>query len=126
VVVGAIIEPTPMGEVGAVAYFSAKQAAKEGGKKLATRFIAGKNGAIHDVQPTLNRIASGGKHPHVRDGSTFFNREGLLPNKPSGYYKEYVHPTPGAKGAGQMRVVTGKKGEAWFTPDHYKNFTPIR
>lgn len=39
-----------------------------------------------DLQPTLDRIASGVKYPSRNDGTTFKNNEGLLPQQPSGYY----------------------------------------
>jgi guanyl-specific ribonuclease Sa len=93
--------------------------------EIATRFVSTADGVV-DLQPTLNRIATGGKFPHVRDGSTFFNNEGLLPIKPAGYYREFVHPTFGMKGAGLQRIITGQNGQMWFTPNHYKTFIPIR
>ena len=94
--------------------------------KLSTRFVSTADNVVHDLKPTLDRIASGGKFPHRNDGSIFKNMEGLLPKQNAGYYREFVHPTPGAKGPGAMRVVTGQGGEMWFTPDHYKTFIPIR
>jgi len=33
----------------------------------------------------------------------------LLPVKPQGYYREFVHPTPGVNGSGAMRVVKQDK-----------------
>ncbi len=64
-----------------------------------------------DLQPTLDRIASGVKYPSRNDGATFNNNEGLLPQQPAGYYTEYVVPTPSLKGVGPQRIVTGKNGE---------------
>jgi filamentous hemagglutinin len=93
--------------------------------QLSTRFVSTSKG-ITDLQPTLNRIATGGKFPHIRDGSVFRNAEGLLPKQNAGYYLEFVHPTPSVNGAGAMRIVTGQNGQIWFTPDHYKTFIPIR
>jgi guanyl-specific ribonuclease Sa len=96
------------------------------------RFITTAEGVTIDLQPTLNRIASGGKFPHKNDGSVFKNfppkglTKPLLPLKPQGYYREFVHPTSGVNGAGAMRIVIGQGGEMWFTPDHYKSFIPIR
>lgn len=78
------------------------------------------------VDSALNRIASGGKFPHRNDGSIFKNLEGLLPEQNTGFYREFVHPTPGVAGPGPMRIVTGQNGQMWFTPDHYKTFIPIR
>jgi RHS repeat-associated protein len=94
--------------------------------KTSTRFVSTAEGVVHDLKPTLDRIASGGKFPHRNDGSIFKNMEGLLPKQNPGYYREFVHPTPGVNGPGAMRVVTGKNGQMWFTPDHYKAFIPIR
>ncbi len=79
-----------------------------------------------DLKSTLDRIESGGRNQHRNDGSTFQNREGRLPKKPAGYYKEYVHPTPGISGPGPQRVVMGRDGEVFYTPDHYRTFRRIR
>ena len=79
-----------------------------------------------DLQPTLDRIAKGGRNSHRNDGTIFQNRERRLPAKPSGYYKEYVHPTPKLSGPGPQRVIVGANGDAWYTPDHYKTFLKIR
>ncbi|MCM2356850.1 MAG: RHS domain-containing protein [Geobacteraceae bacterium] len=79
-----------------------------------------------DLQPTLKRINSGVKYPHGNDGGVFENREGLLPRKNSGYYKEHVVPTPNTNGPGPQRVVTGQGGEVFYTPNHYKTFIPVK
>jgi len=79
-----------------------------------------------DVGPTLSRIRTGGSFPHPNDGSVFMNKEGLLPVKPLGYYREWVHPTPGVSGPGPQRIVTGSGGEVYYTPDHYKTFVPLK
>lgn len=73
------------------------------------------------LRPTIEKIESGGLRP--RD--TFTNREGLLPPRPAGYYKEYVHPTEGINGPGSQRIVRGAGGEMYYTPDHYKTFVPL-
>ncbi len=73
------------------------------------------------LRPTVEKIESGGLRP--RD--TFTNREGLLPPQPTGYYKEYVHPTEGINGPGSQRIVRGAGGEMYYTPDHYKTFVPL-
>lgn len=74
---------------------------------------------------TLALIERGGPFASQKDGSTFSNREGLLPAKPRGYYREYTVPTPGAKTRGARRVVQGSGGETWYTRDHYKSFVRI-
>jgi len=78
-----------------------------------------------NVGPTLDRIRSGGSFPHRNDGAIFRNDQGLLPKQPAGYYREYVHPTPGVNGPGPQRVVVGKGGEVYYTPDHYQTFIPL-
>ncbi|MDZ4684718.1 MAG: ribonuclease domain-containing protein [Planctomycetaceae bacterium] len=79
-----------------------------------------------DLAPTLDRIERGERHPHRNDGGTFRNLEGRLPKKPSGYYREYVHPTPELDGPGPQRVVLGRDGEIYYTADHYQSFRRIR
>jgi hypothetical protein len=77
-----------------------------------------------DVKNTLARIKVGERFPHRNDGAVFQNKEGLLPARPDGYYREWVHPTPGVRGPGAQRVVTGQDGEAYYSPDHYQTFVP--
>jgi guanyl-specific ribonuclease Sa len=79
-----------------------------------------------DVQSTLDRIAAGKRLDYRNDGSTFENRERRLPRKPSGYYREYVHPTPSLAGPGPQRLVVGQQGEVYYTPDHYRTFKRVR
>jgi guanyl-specific ribonuclease Sa len=93
--------------------------------------IVGHDGKPIRIGPTLDRIARGGTFPHRNDGTEFSNfpnrRTGamLLPRRPRGYYTEYVHPTPGVSGPGAQRIIIGKNGEAYFTPDHYDSVIPI-
>jgi guanyl-specific ribonuclease Sa len=75
-----------------------------------------------DLSETLARIKRGEKDSHPNDGSVFQNREKRLPKQASGYYREWVHPTPGQRGPGPQRIVTGKNGEIYYTPDHYETF----
>ena len=73
----------------------------------------------------LETIEQGGPHPYRQDGSTFFNREGLLPAEDEGYYREYTVETPGSRDRGARRVVTGERGEVFYTDDHYASFIEI-
>jgi guanyl-specific ribonuclease Sa len=75
-----------------------------------------------NVGSTLARIAAGKRLKFPNDGSTFQNRERRLPRQAAGYYKEYVHPTPGLNGPGPQRIVTGQEGEIYYTADHYRTF----
>lgn len=79
-----------------------------------------------DLRPTLERIDAGKKLRFSHDGSVFQNREGRLPSQSSGYYREWVVPTPGEDGPGPQRIVTGSAGEAWYTADHYRTFQRIQ
>ena len=80
------------------------------------------NAAIGDV---LAAIESGQPLPYSEDGQTFQNREGLLPQEPLGYYREYTVETPGSPDRGARRLVIGDGGETYYTDDHYASFTRI-
>ena len=58
---------------------------------------------------SVSRTARGCGSSH--DGIVFENRERRLPAKPSGYYHEFVQPTPGDNGPGAQRVILGAGGE---------------
>ncbi|EIK0771194.1 hypothetical protein LJT64_000833 [Vibrio alginolyticus] len=78
---------------------------------------------LTEINKTLDRIESNGPFPHKRDGITFKNREGKLPE---GNYKEYTVDTPGASNRGARRVVQDQNtGKTYYTDDHYENFTQI-
>jgi guanyl-specific ribonuclease Sa len=79
-----------------------------------------------DVAATLARIDAGKRLEFRHDGAVFENRERRLPHKPAGYYREWVHPTPGVEGPGARRIVTGEQREAWYTRDHYETFERVR
>lgn len=61
-----------------------------------------------------------------KDGSTFGNYEGYLPDEGRGYYREFTVETPGLDHRGARRVVTGGgelDPEVWYyTQDHYESF----
>jgi ribonuclease T1 len=78
-----------------------------------------------EARETLARIRAGGPFPYSRDGAVFGNREGLLPKRSRGYYREYTVKTPGAKDRGQRRIVAGRSGEFYYTDDHYRSFRRI-
>ncbi len=70
-------------------------------------------------------IDSAGPFPFRQDGATFENREGLLPDRPEGHYREYTVPRAGNQGRGSIRIVAGADGELYWTPDHYDSFAWI-
>ena len=78
-----------------------------------------------EARETLALIKAGGPFPYQRDASVFGNREGLLPKRERGYYREYTVKTPGAKDRGARRIVAGRGGEYYYTDDHYRSFRRI-
>ena len=79
-----------------------------------------------EARQTVALIRSNGPFPYQRDGAVFGNREGRLPKRERGYYREFTVKTPGAKDRGARRVVAGKNGELYYTQDHYRSFLRIR
>lgn len=78
------------------------------------------------VAQTVALIKQGGPFPYPRnDGAVFHNSEGMLPREPDGYYREYTAPTPGSTDRGARRIITGKDGEFYYTPDHYDTFRRV-
>lgn len=79
-----------------------------------------------EARETLARIERGGPYPFRNDGTTFHNRERLLPQRSRDYYREYTVPTPGRGDRGARRIVAGAGGERYYTEDHYRSFKRIR
>ena len=80
-----------------------------------------------ELEPVTDDIEAGGPFEYAgKDGSTFQNREGLLPDERRGYYREYTVETPGSHDRGARRIVTGggeTDPEVWYyTDDHYRSF----
>ncbi|MCC9309986.1 ribonuclease [Kitasatospora sp. RB6PN24] len=102
-------------------------AARPAGQALPTAAAGGVCRSVlpGQAQETIRLIARGGPFPYRTDGTVFDNREGRLPEQPSGYYHEYTVVTPGAGDRGARRVVTGRAGEEYWTQDHYAGFQRI-
>lgn len=83
-----------------------------------------------EAREMLALIRAGGPFRYRQDGTTFHNRERLLPRRERGYYTEYTVRTPGARNRGARRIVAGgdpqRTGEFWYTEDHYQSFRRIR
>jgi guanyl-specific ribonuclease Sa len=90
----------------------------------APQWIAGTQGLPPEAHRTLQLIAAGGPFPYDRDGTVFQNREGRLPARPRGYYREYTVRTPGSPDRGARRIVSGgdPPTEFFYTDDHYRSF----
>lgn len=79
-----------------------------------------------EARETIRRIEQGGPFPYeCCDDTTFRNDEGLLPDEPRGYYREYTVETPGSSDRGARRIVVGDLGEHYWTADHYQSFERI-
>ena len=95
----------------------------------ATEVIYDRTIAVADLPPeaidTLLLIDSDGPYPYRKDGSTFQNREGRLPDRSNGHYREFTVETPGSPDRGARRIVAGDDGELYWTADHYDSFAQI-
>lgn len=78
-----------------------------------------------EAHDTIELIDEGGSFPYDKDGSTFQNREGILPDREMGYYSEYTVITPGSPDRGARRIVAGADGEMYYTDDHYSSFSEV-
>ena len=83
-----------------------------------------------EAQLTDKLIRSGGPFRYNKDGSTFGNRERVLPVQPRGYYREYTVATPGSRNRGARRIVCGGSQPAqpdacFYSADHYASFKRI-
>lgn len=80
-----------------------------------------------DLGPVFARIEKGVRDSHDNDGAVFGNFERRLPQKSDRqYYREYVIRTPNLREVGPQRLVIGKSGEAYYTPDHYESFVKVK
>lgn len=80
-----------------------------------------------EAAEVVDLIEAGGPFAYPgKDGSTFGNFEGLLPDRPRGYYAEYTVETPGIDHRGARRIIAGDGGELYWTEDHYASFERIR
>lgn len=77
-----------------------------------------------EATDTLRLIERGGPYPYRQDDGTFGNREGRLPKKARGYYREYTVETPGSPDRGARRIIAGGQPptEYFYTADHYGSF----
>ena len=77
-----------------------------------------------EARDTIALIQRGGPYPYRQDGGTFGNREGHLPRKPRGWYREYTVETPGLSHRGARRIVAGgdPPREWYYSDDHYDSF----
>ncbi len=81
-----------------------------------------------EARETLALIRQGGPFPYRRDGITFQNREGRLPDAQRGHYREYTVTTPGSRDRGARRIISGGRPPTMFyySDDHYRSFRRIQ
>lgn len=101
---------------------------------LRTPHAAGSTLALAELprqaRQTWERIHAGGPFAFEKDGTVFRNREGLLPQRPRGFWREYTVLTPRKRGRGARRIVCGgmqpaKPEVCYWTADHYASFARI-
>jgi ribonuclease T1 len=78
-----------------------------------------------EARVTLQLIQAGGPFRYEKDGAIFSNREGLLPPRRRGHYREYTVNTPGSRDRGARRIIAGHPDEFYYTEDHYRTFRRI-
>ncbi|MGB5049477.1 MAG: ribonuclease domain-containing protein [Caldilineaceae bacterium] len=78
-----------------------------------------------EARDTIRLIDQNGPFPFRQDDSTFQNREGILPSKPRGWYREFTVITPGSQDRGARRIVEGEDGLLFYTDDHYDSFREV-
>ena len=79
-----------------------------------------------EAKATLKLIKQGGPFPYPKDGTIFNNREGRLPARVRGHYREYTVKTPARRDRGARRIIAGADGEFYYTDDHYNTFRLIK
>jgi ribonuclease T1 len=123
---GALALAVTLGGLAAVAASTvhAKPTAPEGLQVVALADLP------REAQQTHRLILAGGPFPYSKDGTTFQNRERLLPRQPRGYYREYTVRTPFSRDRGARRIVCGGQqatapDNCYYTSDHYASFRRI-
>lgn len=83
-------------------------------KNYVTKSTIGKNKHIRDYWTPQNKLSIG--------GDIFYNREGLLPEKPGRIYYEADINYKGGSNRGRERIVYSNDGLIFYTDDHYESF----
>ncbi|GEP37097.1 hypothetical protein NPS01_07600 [Nocardioides psychrotolerans] len=77
------------------------------------------------AQDVVEDIEQGGPFVCEKDGSTFGNYEGVLPQRERGYYAEFTVIDDCSRNRGALRIVAGDADELYFTDDHYDSFDRV-
>lgn len=97
-------------------------------------------GRVDSILRLVALISRGGPYPFKQDGTIFKNKEGLLPARPHGFYREYTlivpkdssrqlviggvlyHLPPSYGVRGCERLVVGGNEIVYYSPTHYADF----
>lgn len=121
-------QPPPAPLESAVAPVRAAHAAKDPiVEKLGEGRLAEQVRAVVDAFKRTGRppagVAQGGRRGSQR--GVFLNVEGRLPRQPPGYYRESDVWPRERGGRGAERLIFGRQGEVFYSPDHYRTFIRI-
>ena len=107
--------------------FAHRRTARERATRGSTRSAGSRSSCSRTCRPRPRRpwrsSTPAARSRTAQDGAVFQNREGLLPRRRPGYYREYTVETPGSDDRGARRIVAGADGERYWTDDHY-DFVP--
>lgn len=77
------------------------------------------------AQDVVDDIERGGPFVCEKDGSTFVNYEGILPERERGHYAEFTVIDDCSRNRGALRLVAGDADELYYTDDHYASFVRV-
>ena len=120
--------PTPTGRDAPSTSTSSVVDSRAGGTPAIPRAVSRPSAwptCLPEASRIVDLIDGGGPFDEDEDGRTFRNDEGILPDQPRGYYREYTVPTPGSDDRGARRIVGGEDGALYWTADHYRSFSRI-
>jgi len=81
---------------------------------------------LAELHVLVTSIRQGIRPRNVRGGRIFENKEGHLPAREHGYYREYdVEPTSPGRHRGTLRIVLGTGGDVYISGNHYNDFRLI-
>jgi guanyl-specific ribonuclease Sa len=100
-------------------------------------------GRVQTILELIQKIHDNTPLPYSHDGITYNNKEGHLPQQPTGFYKEYTlippansawtitiggqayQVSPNTGGRGAERIIIGNGELVYYTPDHYRTFIQL-
>jgi ribonuclease T1 len=81
---------------------------------------------LAELEGLVKSIRQGIMPRNVRGGRVFENKEGVLPPREHGYYREYdVEPTTPGIQRSSLRIVLGNGGDLYVSGNHYNDFRQV-